>query len=331
MAVRIGIGLGLGGFPFDSIDAFRHWVDLCEDSAVDSIWQSDRVVSRDPALEPLALLSVVAGATRRLKFGTNAIVLPFRDPVAFARQCATLDFLSEGRFFPAVGIGRGDAPEWEATGRSPKGRGRRADEALEVITRLWAGESADFEGEYYSLKGATIAPRPRQQPMPLWLGGASAAAIRRTARYGHGWLAPLQSPDEAGVTVAAIRAECARIGRTIPDDHYGATILYRIGDPAAKVDPAIVDPTAGRDVEAADSPRHATRGGDDPDSAKTLRARIAHVQAIGSAEAVLERIGEFRAQGVTKFVAIPLASDTREMMEQTRRLAGEVIPFADAQ
>ena len=118
MAVRIGVGLGLGGFPFESIGDFRRWLDVCEDSEIDSIWQSDRVVSREPAFEPMTLLSVVAGATRRLKFGTNAVVLPFRDPVTFARQCATLDTLSDGRFLPTVGVGRGDAPEWEATGRS---------------------------------------------------------------------------------------------------------------------------------------------------------------------------------------------------------------------
>ena len=159
MTIRIGVGLGLGGFPFETIDAFRRWLDVCENSNIDSIWHSDRVVSREPAFEPMTLLSVIAGATKRLKFGTNAVVLPFRDPVTFARQCATLDFLSDGRFLPTVAIGRGDAPEWEATGRDPKGRGARADEALEVMTRLWSAENVDFQGEHFSLKAATINPR----------------------------------------------------------------------------------------------------------------------------------------------------------------------------
>ena len=307
MAVRIGIGMGLGGFPFETIDAFRHWVDVCEDSAIDSIWQSDRVVSRDPALEPITLLSVVAGATRRLKFGTNAVVLPFRDPVTFARQCATLDFLSDGRFLPAIGIGRGDAPEWEATGRSPKGRGARADEALEVMTRLWSSESVDFEGEHFSLKGATINPRPKQQPLPLWLGGASKAAVRRTARFGTGWLAPLQTPEEAGGTVRAIRAEAQQLGRPIPEDHYGATILFRIGST-----PAASPFERGSGPEAA-----------------AIRQRVERIQAIGSAEAVLERVHAFVREGVTKFIAIPLAQNADEMVEQSRLLATEVIPFAN--
>ncbi|MEM9175768.1 MAG: LLM class flavin-dependent oxidoreductase [Myxococcota bacterium] len=310
MAVRIGVGLGLGGFPFDTIDDFRRWLDACEDSAIDSIWHSDRVVSRDPAFEPMTLLSVIAGATRRLKFGTNAVVLPFRDPVTFARQCATLDTLSDGRFLPTVGVGRGDAPEWEATGRSSAGRGKKMDEALEVMTRLWTGENVDFEGEHYALKGATINPRPKQQPLPLWLGGASKPAIRRTARYGSGWLAPLQTPEEAGRTVADIKAECDRIGRRIPDDHYGATILFRIGD----------------DAEAPALPGAIARS--KAPEAVAMRERVQRMQAIGDAGTVLERVREFCDHGVTKFIAIPLAKTADEMIDQCRRLSAEVIPNA---
>ncbi len=301
MAVRIGIGSGR--FPFDSVREFRAWLDLCERSSIDSIWQSDRVVSREPALEPMTLLSIVAGATERLKLGTNAVVLPFRDPITFARQCATLDYLSEGRFLPAVAIGRGDAPEWEATGRSPKGRGARADEALEVITRLWESESVDFDGEFFSLRNATITPRPKQNPLPLWLGGTSKAAIRRTARFGSGWLAPLQTPEEAGATVKAIREESHRIGRPIPDDHYGATILFRIGD-------------------RPDVPRRS-------DSSDRGPARLERIQAIGDAGSVLSLLREFRAAGVTKFIAIPMVRNASEMMEQTRLLNEEVLPHAN--
>ncbi|MBK7951069.1 MAG: TIGR03619 family F420-dependent LLM class oxidoreductase [Deltaproteobacteria bacterium] len=306
MAVRIGIGLGIGGFPFASIGEFRAWLDRCEDSRIDSIWQSDRVVSRDPALEPLTLLSVVAGATRRLKLGTNAIVLPFHDPISFARQCATLDHLSDGRLLPTVAVGREDAPEWAATGRSPKGRGEKVDEALEVMTRLWSNEVASFEGKYHSLREASISPRPKQSPLPLWIGGDSPGAIRRTARFGHGWLAPLQSPQEAARVVAAIRAETARVGRAIPEDHYGATFLFRLGPGAADFPSPF-----GRIADPA------------------MRRRFESVQALGDAKTVLDRIREFRAGGITKLIAIPLARDAAEMNEQSRLLSDEVIPHAN--
>ena len=304
MAVRIG--MGLGRFSLESTSDFRSWLDACEDSAIDSIWQSDQVVSRQSALEPMTLLSIVAGATQRLKFGTNAIVLPFRDPITFARQCATLDHLSDGRFLPAVAIGRAEAAEWDATGRSPKGRGRRADEFLEVITRLWKSEDANFEGEFFSLKEATINPRPRQDPLPLWLGGASQAAVVRTARFGSGWLAPLQTPEETGETVRAIREESQRIGRPIPEDHYGATFLYRIG--------------ASDDQSTTSESGHGT---------VTQADRVRRIQAIGGANRVLSLIREFRNAGVTKFIAIPLVKNCDELMEQTRLLNDEVLPHAN--
>lgn len=336
--------MGLGGFPFESIREFHTWLEFCDASKIDSIWQSDRVVSREPALEPMTLLSVVAGATQRLKFGTNAIVLPFRDPITFARQCATLDHLSDGRFLPTVAIGSRDAPEWEATGRSPKGRGSRADEALEVITRLWANEAADFEGKHYSLKGASISPRPKQQPLPLWLGGASDAAVRRTARYGSGWLAPLQSPAESAQTVRAILEEAQRIGRPIPKDHYGASILYKIGPPpddpsAAESAEASVDSsldssleasaTAGGTEKTGTNGTNSASNGAKSEQTAQYRRRLAQISAVGDASVVLDRINEFRAAGITKFIAIPMARNKADMIEQCRLLDQEVIPHAN--
>lgn len=296
----IRIGMGFGRFPFESIKSFRGWLDACEDGGIDSIWQSDRVLTREPFHEPLTLLGVVAGATQRLKIGMNAVVLGFRDPVNFARQCASLDVLSEGRLLPVVGVGRGTSPDWANTGRTAKGRGARANEALEIITRLWSEESVTFEGEHYQVRDASIAPRPVQSPLPLWVGGSSAAAIRRTVRYGSGWLAPLESPEEAGNTVAAIKTEAKVQGRHVPNDHYGATILYRITNTASDEDPGAGQP-------------------------KELRDRLKHVSVVGNAEAVHARLAEYNAVGVDKFIAIPLAQSEAEVVEQTRLLDREVI------
>jgi len=217
--------------------------------------------------------------------GSLPRVWRFSNKRFWASAQATLDYLSDGRLLPTVGIGRGDAPEWKATGRSPKGRGARADEALALMTRLWESDAADFDGEHYSLHGASISPRPKQTPLPLWLGGASPAAVRRTARFGHGWLAPLQAPAEAAVTVEAIREESRRIGRPIPDDHYGATILYHIG--------------SGGELP--------TRLGANAE----MRRRVEAVSAVGDPGRMLARLREYRAGGITKFVAIPMARDHR--------------------
>jgi probable F420-dependent oxidoreductase len=302
------IGLGLANFPFSDARAFWRWVERCEDSTVDSIWQTDRLVSPVPQLESMTTMAVLAGATRRLKFGMNVTVVTFRDPLVLARECATIDFLSNGRLLPAFGVGPDVAPEWQATGRSPKGRGKQSDEALGIMARLWAGERVNVEGAYYRYRDVEIAPLPVQRPLPLWIGGRSAAAVRRTARLGTGWLGGVESPEQVAPVVSAIKVESAAAGRPIDADHFGAAFGFRFGT----WDEPIVERTArfvAALAQTTDPRRHA---------------------AVGGAKEILERIEEFAATGVSKFVLRPIARGDDDMMEQTERLIREVLPHVHA-
>ncbi len=220
MSVRIGFGFA--NFPFSGPRNFWRWVEMLEEGGVDSLWQTDRLISSQPILEPMATMAALAGGTDRLKFGMNVVVIPFRDPLVIAKQCATIDVLSNGRLLPAFGVGREVAPEWRASGKDPARRGAKAVEAREILTRLWNEGHVTFEGEHYQFEDATISPRPIQQPLPIWIGGSSKAAIRRTARLGSGWLSGVQSPTQVAPVVAAIREASAEAGRPIDDDHYGA-------------------------------------------------------------------------------------------------------------
>ena len=299
MSVRIGLGIATQ--PFSAPRALFRWADLCEDTRIDSIWQSDRLVSEEPYLEAMSTMAALAGATSRIKFGMNAVVVTTRDPLVLAKQCATIDHLSEGRLLPAFGVGNAHAAEWVTTGRSPKGRGRRADEMLELMQRLWTGEAVDFAGQHFQYRGARISPVPVQQPLPLWIGGHSPAAISRTARLGTGWLGGLQDPAGVAPVVASIKAEAQERGRRIADDHFGATFPFRLG--------SIEDAAASRFA------RMLERGG--VDAAAWL--------AVGNDD-VIARCEQYRRAGVHKFVMIPLASGDDDLMEQTRRLAAEVVP-----
>lgn len=305
MSVRIG--LGISQFPSDPA-ALWNWVDRLEQSSVDSIWQSDRLVSPQPSLEAMSLMAALAGRTERLKFGMSVVVISHRDPLVLARQCATIDFLSGGRLLPAFGVGSEFAPEWKATGVSPRGRGARADEALEILSRLWSEERVSFEGRYYRYRDVSIAPRPIQQPLPLWIGGSSPAAIRRTARIGTGWIAGIQSPDQVAPVVAGIKRALRESGRSIDPDHYGAGFSFRFGDRSDE----IVSRTAkllGRLSPGLDPERYL---------------------AVGGAAEVLERIREYRAAGISKFVLRPLATDAADLEAQTERLIEQVLPAAHA-
>ena len=302
--MSIGIGLGIAGFPFWSPGAFLGWIDLCESRGIDSVWISERLVSRSLAIEPIAAFGVIAGRTRRLKFGMNAIVLPLRDPLVLAKECATLDFLSEGRLLPVFGVGSELAPEFRATNTPFEGRGARADEMLRLLARLWSEEDVSFEGKHFRYSGVTISPRPKQQPLPIWIGGSSDAAIRRTARYGTGWLGGIQSPSQLAPVVTKIRAATAESGRTIDQDHYGAGFPFRFGDQGEP----IVQKTAEGLARLG--------GGLDP----------ADYLAVGDATTISARIDEYIAAGISKFVLRPIAGSDAEMNEQTARLADEVIP-----
>lgn len=302
MSVRIGIGLA--GFPFADARGFWRMVERCEESRVDSIWQSDRLVSSDPQLECMSTMAALAGATSRLKFGMNVAVVAFRDPLVLAKECATIDFLSGGRFLPAFGVGPDASPEWSAAGYDAKGRGRRTDEALAIMTRLWRGESVDFEGEFYRFRGARIAPLPVQAPLPLWIGGSSAAAIRRTARFGSGWVAGLQSAAQVEPVVAAIREQAAQAGRPIDPDHFGAGLFYRFGN----WEHASVDAMARgfRRFQPELDPRS--------------------YFGVGDAVAIRARIEEYRAAGISKFILRPIAQNEADFLDQLERLIAEVIP-----
>ena len=181
MPRTIAAGIGLMEYPFRTTAGFWRWVDLCEQGGVDSIWQSDRLVSRTPVLECMTTLAAIAGRTRRIKFGVNVVAVAMRDPLLLAKQCATIDVLSEGRLLPGFGIGSPRGLEWEAMHLDPTTRGRKTDEALEIISRLWKGETLTYAGKHFQLTNASISPLPMQADLPMWIGGSSAAAVRRTA------------------------------------------------------------------------------------------------------------------------------------------------------
>jgi probable F420-dependent oxidoreductase len=302
--VSVAVGLGLMDFPFAGGADYWRWVDLCEAGGVDSIWQTDRLVSRQPILECMAAMAALAGRTRRLRFGMNVVSLALRDPFLLAKQCATIDVLSEGRLLPAFGIGSPLGPEWKALDIDTKTRGKRTDEALEIISRLWREESVDFAGTHYRLTNASISPKPVQPDLPMWIGGGSEAAIRRTARYGTGWQGGGEAPEEAGRIVAAIRQAAEAAGRPIDEDHYGAGVPFYFG---SKSDRGVAEMMTA----------YNKRTGRDPE----------RIFAIGDEQTVLDRVGEYVKVGISKFILRPVGVDGEGVLAQTRRLIETLLPL----
>lgn len=300
--MTIGIGLGMATYTFSTAEGYWRWVKRCDEAGVDSLWQTDRLVSKEPFLECMSVMAGLAGATKRIKFGMNVASMGLRDPLQTAKQCATIDYLSGGRLLPAFGLGSNRSRDFIASGTATKARGQRMNEALEIMSRLWTEEEVSFEGKHYTYERASVTPRPVQAPLPLWVGGSSDAAIERTAKYGTGWQAAADSPEEAGVVVDKILIAAEKHGRPIDHDHFGAAVGVRFGS---------WDEEPVRKMAA--------------DFEKRLGKPAKQGFVIGGADEMLARVQDYVDHKVSKFILRPIGSGDAEMEDQTEQMIEKVL------
>jgi len=139
-------------------------------------------------LDPLTILTYVAGVTKRISLGTSIIDMFFQNPVVLAKRFATLDILSDGRTIAGLGIGW-SKDEYEVSGVPYKDKGTRADEFLQVLRKIWTDEVVEFKGQFYKIPASKIGPKPLQEPHPpILLGGFSPKTFSRIVNYANGWI-----------------------------------------------------------------------------------------------------------------------------------------------
>jgi probable F420-dependent oxidoreductase len=302
--MKVRIGIQLGQWPSRDIrpEAVLDLVDDFEALDVDSIWVSDRLVSSALTLEPITFLSYIAGRLRKMKFGTSTLVLPTRNPVVLAKELATLDFLSQGRLFPAIGLGGEESKDLQAVGVEHKTRAGRTDEMIVLMRRLWTEENVTFTGKHFAVESVSIMPRPWQKKgPPIWIGGRSEAALRRTGRLGDGWLVSSVSASEVNQGIESIRRHATEAARQVPEDHFGVLIPFYF---SGSVDKAFE--IAGRAIRPrADLP-------------------ISEFTAFGTPDHVRDRVQAYIAAGATKFIMRP-CGPFEGWRDQVRILAREVI------
>lgn len=231
MKVRIAFSLGTAGMAGrggpqaeGGLEGFAGLVDDLERLGFDSLWLSERITG--PAPDPLTAMAFAAGRTTRLKFGTSVLVIPGRNPMILAKELATIDRLSNGRLLPAVGLGAPDPAEHQAFGIAREERAAWFDEALPLMRRLWAEDAVDHEGPRFTLRAATVLPKPVQQPIDVWLGGIAPSELRRVGRLGDGWLPSFVTPDDAAAKRPAVEEAADAAGRAIDPEHWGALVIY---------------------------------------------------------------------------------------------------------
>jgi probable F420-dependent oxidoreductase len=259
-------------------ERFGELVDELERLRFDSLWLSERITGDCP--DPVVGLAFAAARTRKLKLGSSVQVLPGRNPLLVAKEWATLDRLSGGRALPAFGLGVVDPREQQAFGVDRGDRAGWFDEALPLVRRFWTEASVDHEGPRFKFEGASVLPRPVQQPPDVWLGGRARSELKRVGRLGDGWLPSFCTPADVAAGRPVIKAAAAKRSREIDGEHWGALVAYSDGPLPDVVAAALRQRRPDVEPEAVIAVGHAG-----------LRARL---------EAFLE-------VGTSKFVVVPLA------------------------
>lgn len=245
--MKIGVTFPQTEIGTDPI-VLRDYAQAAEDLGYDHILAYEHVVGAEPGEhrpgwsgaydykstfhEPFVLFAYLGAFTSRIEFVTGVLVLPQRQTALVAKQAAEVDILTNGRL--RLGVANGwNAVEYEVLNENFHNRGRRIEEQVEVMRRLWTEESVTFKGRWHTLDHVAIAPRPNRM-IPVWFGGMSDAVMRRAARLGDGWYPQLRpnagdprelldrfrsyvreygrNPDEVGLQTTA------PIANTTPDD-----------------------------------------------------------------------------------------------------------------
>jgi probable F420-dependent oxidoreductase len=165
-----------------------------------------------PWLDPIGTMFFVAGCTTTLKLGSTVLILGYRPPVQTAKAIASLDVVSGGRLILGVGVGW-MREEFEVLGMPYDHRGRRADEQLEVFRTLFSEEHPSHAGEYYSFPEVGFEPKPINGRVPIWVGGNTEAAFRRTAHYGDAFHAAFEPVDDVRAGWARVQELAEGVGR----------------------------------------------------------------------------------------------------------------------
>ncbi len=292
--------------------------DLTEASAleelpIDSLWVGGHVASPNPSPEALMALARLSAATERAWIGTSILLLPLYPPAIVAKQVADLDGATGGRVILGVGVGGEYPQEFRACGVPVGQRGRRADEAIVLLRRLWSGEEISHDGPFFPMTDVRIHPPPAQPGgPPIVVAGRKDPAMRRAALLGDGWMPYLYSPRRYAASVSRIRQIADEVGRELQSFEWYAFVFVNID----------------RDGRRARQEAARMMGGTyDQD----FGPMVDNVAAAGTSDEVTERIEQFVAAGVRHFIFLPATTRAADFDATVRSLTEDVMPRVRSQ
>ena len=213
-AQMIGLAQLAEGAGFESVWTFEHVIVPLDYQSKYPYNASGKMgaAPETPLVDPLIALSAIAAATSTIRLGTGVNILSQTNPLLLAKQTASLDFVSGGRFMLGVGIGWLQE-EFIAMGTPFERRGARFDDYVSAMRKVWSGDEVQHESEFLTWKGFKSYPIPKQNPMPVVIGGNKGKIYERIARHGDGWFVPGADPIELRGQLAELKATCERLGR----------------------------------------------------------------------------------------------------------------------
>jgi probable F420-dependent oxidoreductase len=247
--VHIGLSDAFGGTPARDAAFIQEYATRAESLGFESLWVPEHVVffdrydsrypynesgvldlGSDPGVfDPFLALTVAAVATTELKLGTSVLLIGERNPLITARESATLDQISAGRFLLGVGVGWSQE-EYVALGVPWERRGDRCDEYIQVMKEVWTAARGSFHGEFCDFDDVIAVPKPVQHPhLPVLVGGNTPPALRRAARWGDGWFGWNLTVDQLQATIETLEELLAANGRS-RDGFVLQTGLFHGGD-----------------------------------------------------------------------------------------------------
>jgi probable F420-dependent oxidoreductase len=291
--------------------AIPRFAETVESLGFDSVWVTEGLVNELPALDILAALQAFALHTHKITVGTAVVLLPLRNPAILAKQVAAIDLLADGRVVLGFGVGgsRNSNPAaFELCGVPLEERGRRTDEALEIMTKLWTGMPVSHQGAFYNFAQMQMQPAPRQRPHPpLWSGGGTAdPVLRRTARWCDGFLPTDVTPEEYPQLWERILGYAEQYDRDLTAATRALHIYVSLDESeqdARAVATRTLTERYGYDVALKDPDRY----------------------AFGTADDCAARIESYSSAGVTDFV-FNVVQPLDQVLPQIERLANEVLP-----
>ena len=218
------------GATLPSLKGVADFAMRAEALGYDYLGCGEHMMFHGPIGNSLISLSIAAGVTTSIKLMSSVVLLPLYTPMVLAKLTSVLDVASGGRYHMGIGIGGEFPKEFEGCGVPLRQRASRANEALEVIRKLWTEPNVTFDGKYSRFAGITLSPRPVQEPHPpIWVAGRKEAAMTRAAKYGDGWLPYMYTPEMLHESVGKIRELREAAGRGAREVRTGVFIFTSIG------------------------------------------------------------------------------------------------------